>query len=162
MKCKESFLNLRSRGVAAGGFTLIEMMITVAIISILAAVAIPSYREYNKRANRSAAAQVMLAIQNREEQYILDARAYMGNLGASGLNITGEGWTCTNNTAIPSTSNCTNSFYTVKSTLPNPQTTPPTYIITAVPIAGTYQVSDGTLTLNSAGLRSRSAGDLKW
>ena len=153
MKCKEAFLNLRSRGAAAAGFTLIELMIVVAVLSIIAAVAIPSYQQYNMRANRSAAAQVMLAIQNREEQYILDARAYMGNLGTAGLNITGEGWICTNDPAIPSTSNCTNRFYTVTTAVPNPQTTPPTYSITAAPMPN--QIADGTLTLTSAGTRTR-------
>lgn len=160
MKCKEAFLKLHSRGAAAAGFTLIELMIVVAVISILAAVAIPSYQQYTKRANRSAAAQIMLNIQNRQEQYILDARAYMGNLGTAGLNITGEGWTCTNDPAVASTSTCSNNFYTVTVTLVAGP--PPSYSITAAPIAGKNQADDGTLTLTSAGTRSRSAGDGKW
>ena len=159
MKCKDAFLNVRSRGFAAGGFTLIELMIVVTVMAIIAAVAIPSYRNYNMRANRSQAAQVMLSIQNREEQYILDARAYSNILGSGtgGLNIAQDSWTCT---ASPSTAGCSNNFYTV--TVALVAGPPPTYTITAVPRAGSYQASDGTLTLTSVGTRSRSAGDGKW
>jgi len=159
MKCKETFFSVRPRGHAEGGFTLIELMIVVTVTAILAAVAIPSYQQYNKRANRSVAAQIMLSIQNREEQYILDARAYSNILGSGsgGLNVTHDGWTCA---AAPSTAGCSNNFYTVSATLVTGP--PPTYTITAVPIAGKYQESDGTLTLTSAGTRSRSAGDGKW
>jgi type IV pilus assembly protein PilE len=141
---------------ASRGFTLIELMIVVAIMAIIASVAIPSYRNYNMKANRSSAAQVMLNISNREEQYLLDARAYTDILGTSGLNITAEGWTCTNSAAT----GCSNNFYTV--TVAVTAGTPPTYIVTGAPKSATYQVSDGTLTLNSAGVKSRSAGDGKW
>jgi type IV pilus assembly protein PilE len=155
-KCEQAFLNIRARGLAARGFSLIELMVVVVVVSILAAIAIPSYQNYNKRANRSQAAQTMLSIQNREEQYLLDARAYTDILGSSGLNISQDGWTCAPATATT----CTNNFYTVSVTVV--AGTPPTYTITAVPIAGKYQESDGTLQLSSAGLRSRSTGDFKW
>ena len=157
MKCKEAFPKLHSRGAAAAGFTLIELMIVVTVMSIIAAIAIPSYQQYNKRANRSAAAQIMLSISNRQEQYILDARAYSNILGsgAGGLSVTHDGWTCA---AAPSTAGCSNNFYTVTVTLVAGP--PPTYTITAEPKA--YQIPDGTLTLSSAGTRTRSAGDGKW
>ena len=153
-----SSVAVRSRRAPASqgrGFSLIELMIVVTIISILAAIAVPSYQQYNKKANRSQASQIMLSIQNREEQYILDARAYTTALNNTGLNIIQDGWACT-------AASCTNTWYTVSVTVPHPTLSAPSYLITATPIAGTPQVTDGTLTLTSAGIRSRSAGDGKW
>ena len=58
------------------GFTLIELMVTVAIIAILATVALPSYQNHVMRANRSAAASFLMEVANMQERYYLDARAY--------------------------------------------------------------------------------------
>ncbi|MBI1943588.1 MAG: prepilin-type N-terminal cleavage/methylation domain-containing protein [Betaproteobacteria bacterium] len=156
MKCAEALVDPRTAVRRARGFTLIELMIVIAVLGAIIAAAIPSYRQYNMRANRSAAAQVMLNVQNREEAYLLDARAYTDVLGPSGLNIIQDGWTCSNTPAT----GCSNNFYTV--TVAVVTGTPPTYTVTATPIAGKYQVDDGNLTLTSSGTRSRSAGDGKW
>ena len=50
------------------GFTLIELMIAVAIIGILVAVAYPSYQGQVRKANRAAAQQFMLDVAMREQQ----------------------------------------------------------------------------------------------
>lgn len=153
MKRQEASVHARPRG-----FTLMELMIVVTIVAILAGVAIPSYQQYTRKAHRSQAAQILLNIQSREEQYMLDARSYTDVLGSSGLNIVQESFTCTPATATT----CTNTFYTVSVTIPSPQTTPPSYTVNAVPITTSAQAGDGTLSLTSAGARTRSTGDGKW
>ena len=60
------------------GFTLIEAMITVAIVAILAAVALPSYREYVVRGRLVDATNALSAMRARMEQFYQDNRTYVG------------------------------------------------------------------------------------
>lgn len=60
------------------GFTLIEILMTVAIIAILAAVAIPSYTSYITRSRIEEATSNLLAMRTKMEQYFQDNRSYLG------------------------------------------------------------------------------------
>lgn len=59
------------------GFTLIELMITVAIVGVLAAIAYPSYQQYVRKAARSAAQSFMLTVSAKQEQILADRRSYV-------------------------------------------------------------------------------------
>jgi type IV pilus assembly protein PilE len=73
------------------GFTLIELMIVVAIVAILASIAIPSYRSYIARAKITEATNNLSDVRVKMEQYYQDNRAY------------GTGTTC--GATLPSNSN---------------------------------------------------------
>lgn len=74
------------------GFTLIELMITVAIIGILAAVAYPSYTAHVQKSRRTDAKVALLEIAQRQESYFLRHRSY-GSLAQIGYgNASPEGY----------------------------------------------------------------------
>ncbi|MFG6432340.1 type IV pilin protein [Roseateles sp. LYH14W] len=66
----------RSSPANARGFTLIEVMITVAIIAILAAVAIPQYRDYVSRSRLADASTGLATMRAQMERYYQDNRTY--------------------------------------------------------------------------------------
>jgi type IV pilus assembly protein PilE len=58
------------------GFTLIEVMVVVAIVAILASIAIPSYTNYIMRSKITEATSNLLAMRTKIEQYYQDTRSY--------------------------------------------------------------------------------------
>lgn len=120
------------------GFTLIELMITVVIISILAAIAIPSYTAYVVRTHRTAAKACMLEFAQSMERYYTTNMTYDGADPSLG---------CTTDGGI-------DTKYTFAVDTPSARR----YTITATPI-GAQLARDtdcGTLTLNEAGERTNS------
>ncbi|MEW6615735.1 MAG: prepilin-type N-terminal cleavage/methylation domain-containing protein [Thermodesulfobacteriota bacterium] len=71
------------------GFTLIELMIVVAIIGILAAIAIPNFLSYQKKAAQSEAKTNLGAIRTLQEAYAADHDTYATSLDALGFSTKG-------------------------------------------------------------------------
>jgi len=132
----------------AAAFTLVELLIVIAIVGILSAIAFPSYKNYVMRGRRSAAENLVMEIASKEQQYILDARQYTGTIGATGLNIPSrDDWTCA--------ATCTNNYYTVM-VVPDNTATPPNFAITAT--AQGSQLSDGDIRYDNTGVKWRKVG----
>jgi type IV pilus assembly protein PilE len=62
----------------ASGFTLIELMIVIVVVAILAAIAIPGYRQYVLRTNRTEAKRTLLNVAAAEEKFYLQNNTYAG------------------------------------------------------------------------------------
>jgi len=126
---------------ARGGFTLIELMVAVAIVTVLAVVALPSYLKHIARTNRASAESYLLEVSGLQQRYLLDARAYATSLTA--LNSTPP-------TSLAST-------YTFATTPVN-TATPPTFTATATPSASqiSHDINCGTLTIDQSGNLSAS------
>lgn len=120
----------------AAGFTLIEVLITIVIVSILSAVAIPSYRDYVIRGNIPEATSRLATKQVQMEQWFQDNRTYVG------------GTACTNDT--------TSSKYFDFSCA---GVTATAFTITA---AGKASMSGFSYTINQTGAKTTSAVPTGW
>lgn len=125
-----------------GGFTLIELMMVVAIVGLLAAVAYPSYTNQIVRGQRSSGQNFVMDLAQREEQFFLDNRAYTNSMANLGI------------AAVPQQ---VAPLYSppVITVVAGP---PAGYTVTLVPLAGSRlaQVNDGTLVVNNLGERFRT------
>ena len=117
------------------GFTLIELMVTVAIVGILASIAIPSYLEYIKKGKRSEAEGALVTFANAMEQWRLQCGNYC------------------NANAVPPACGLADSDGTCAAT----STGSPTIFSDVVPISGgttTYNLTISAVTATSYTLKA--------
>lgn len=77
MLSNDSRASPRARG---RGITLLELLLVTVIVAILAAIAVPSYRSYVMRSQRTAATKALLAIQGAEEKFFLQHQRYTDSI----------------------------------------------------------------------------------
>lgn len=132
------------------GFTLIELMITLAIAAILTAVAVPSYRQYVMRTNRTDATAALLQLAANQERFYVQNNTYASDDLLDDAPPDGLGF--------PGTER---GLYDI-ALAPNGGGYPNGFIITATATSGESQEHDGacqTFTLNEQGQRGALDGD---
>lgn len=123
----------------SGGFSLIELMIVVAVIGILASIAYPSYIDYVRRAGRSDAKAILVETAQYLERYYSTNNTYVGASVISAVS--------------PKNSSGGGKLYDI-SFASGPAAT--AYTLQAVPAGTQAADSCGTLTLTATGVRTPS------
>lgn len=134
--------SLRDKRQLNAGFTLIEVMIVVAIIGILAAVALPSYQNYVLRGNRASARAALLQAQQFMERFYVANDSYMTDRAGTGV-------------ALPASLQNAPAD-SPRYTLGVVASASNAYKLTAAPIAGTADALCGSLTLTNTGIKGQT------
>lgn len=125
---------LRSRA----GFTLIELMVVVAIVTILAAIALPSYTRYVLKTRRTAAMACVSEYANYMERYYTTNLTYVGASTAPALDC--------------QSTQQTGNYYTITGVIQSASA----YTLTATPILSQAADSCGALGMDQKGTRTAS------
>jgi len=117
---------------ATTGFTLVEMLIVIAMIGILSAVAIPAYQEYSTRGKIPDATSNLALQQSKMEQWFQDQRSYLDGAACGG---------------VPATDSKTSSYFTFTCSA-----TATTFLLTATGKTGS-PMADFVYTVDQDNLR---------
>ena len=115
------------------------VLVTLAVVALLAAIAYPSYTAYKVRANRAAAQAFLIDLANRQQLHFLDARGFSSSLATLGA------------TPVPAD---VAPYYAVADPVVDNAASPPTFLLSAAARPGTVQARDGDLSIDSVGRRA--------
>ncbi len=122
------------------GFTLLEMMIVVAVIALLAAIALPNYTSYLIRAKRTDAMESLTEVMNQQQRFLTRNRTYTDDLADLGYT--------TGNKKINSDDN---NYEIEASACVGGQPLTRCVLLTATARPGQGQEGDGDITFDSRG-----------
>ena len=133
------------------GFTLVELIVAMVILSILAAIAIPSYSQYVLKSHRTEAKAALMDAASLEERYFSTSNLYTQNPIQLGYGVA--------TTPVPVGTgyyiiSIINAFPPTVPTAAVPGGTPANFLITAGPAPGSMQVTDtacASFTIDSTG-----------
>ena len=132
--------SLQRRERRRRGFTLLELLVAVAIVGILAAVAYPSYQQQVRKSRRAEAQSFLMAVAGRQQQFLLDTRAYALTVAAVG---------------VPVPASVGSNYTLAIAVAAGP---PPTYTVTATPNGTQADEACGTLSIDQAGAKTAAIG----
>jgi type IV pilus assembly protein PilE len=146
-------MSTQSSQHASSGFTLIELMVTVAIVTILATIAVTSYTSQVQKSRRTEAKSALLDLAGREERLFSTTNTYSQDeafLGYATVSTQMTGMTFGNR------------YYTLTAVVPDAVNQPGvtnSYLLTATPVAGNSQANDttcGSFSVNQLGQQTVS------
>jgi type IV pilus assembly protein PilE len=138
---------------AGHGFTLLELMIVVAIVGILASIAYPSYMDHVRKGNRAKAQAFLMDVAQRQQNYLLVNRQYAATLADLGVTVGTEGGSLGADLASLA------SAYDLTGMELGVDNEPPlSFNMTLNPQLNSLQASDGSLCLANTGARARYCG----
>jgi type IV pilus assembly protein PilE len=121
------------------GFSLIELLIAIAVVGILAAIALPAYTNQIRKSSRAEAQSFMTTAAGNQQQFLLNRRAYASSLAALGVSAPGD-------------LNGKYNFAVVAANGP-----PPTFTLTATAVNDQARDACPTLVIDSAGNKTPTA-----
>jgi len=140
------------------GFSLVELMIVVAIVAIISAFAYPSYQRYVIKAKRTVAQNALLQVADRQQQFFMDNKRFAADLTNLGF---GANPYVVNDDGAPTVAGDAQAVYSLSLT----NVTATTWTVTAAPLHGQLSRDTycGSLSLTQAGTKGKTgASDDCW